>query len=350
MRQAWMTTAASACLLLPVAGLLAGGCVDVAPSSSGPSTYTSGDTTVRYVGQPLHPEGGVLAADLTIGLVDGPEAYVFGRLADATLAPGGVIYVLDGQAQVVRAYDRAGKHLRDLGGPGRGPGEFRNARMLAAAPDGTLYVGQTYPGLLHVFSADGELLDAWTIGGTISGPITVDTAGVVHVVLRSVARQGTDWSWLQRIDTMPNEIDVITGRTMALPTGTVRLRPDGTVVDTVPEPTLPDLWGYFQHASQGRVQLGLAFLPAAWWSWSPLGHLATGVTSSYAIDLRMAPVRSQVPAESLSLGDAVFSIRARVDPIELGQDEAKVAARQWQTWTEDRRDQVWHGPTAPPPG
>ncbi|MEX2609638.1 MAG: hypothetical protein WEA24_06800 [Gemmatimonadota bacterium] len=334
-------------MLILLGGLAVAGCAGTDADPPGPASYTSGDTIVRYAGAPRYPGGGTLMEDLTIGLVDGPEPYVFGRLSDAALGPGGVIYALDGQAQVVRAFDGSGRHVRDIGGPGSGPGEFRRAAMLAVAPDGTLYVGETSPGRVHVFAADGLLLDAWSFEGAIEGPIVVDTAGVVHVVLRSLARQGTDWSWLWAIDTVPQFVDVVPEWTMDRPGGTVRLLPDGTVVDTVPEPALPDLGGYAQLPS-GHVYVGLTFMPAAWWSWSPLGHLVTGVTSSYTIDLRLPPDEVHAPAGAWSPGDSVLSIRRRVDVVELEPGEAAVVARQWEKIT--GADQyVWHGPQAPPP-
>jgi len=342
-----MPTSGPLRVLILFGGLAAAACAERNVHTPGPTGDTSGDTILRFAGAPRHPGGGTLMEDLTIGLVDGPEPYVFGSVEDAALGPGGVIYALDGQAQVVRMFDGAGRHVRDIGGPGRGPGEFRRAAMLAVAPDGTLYVEETSPGRVHVFSADGELLDAWTYDGAIEGPIVVDTAGMVHVVLRSLARQGTDWSWLWAIDTMPRNIDVLMARTMAAPHGTVRVLPDGQVLDTVPEPALPDLGGYLQHPN-GRVLLGLDFLPTAWWSWSPLGHLVTGVTTSYAIDLRLPPGGGERRAGAWSPRDSVVSVRRRVDSVGLDPAEAAVVARQWEPWMAGRRDQVWHGPSAPP--
>jgi hypothetical protein len=62
---------------------------------------------------------------LELGVVDGPEEYQFHGITDLALVSDSVLAVLNGGSGEVRFYDRAGSHLRTVGGSGEGPGEFQ---------------------------------------------------------------------------------------------------------------------------------------------------------------------------------------------------------------------------------
>lgn len=82
---------------------------------------------------------------------------------------------------------------RILGGPGAGPGQFQNPRDLAFAPDGTLYVADTFNHRIQHLAADGSVLHTWgrfanielseAPGGTFNEPwgIAVGADGRVYV-------------------------------------------------------------------------------------------------------------------------------------------------------------------------
>jgi hypothetical protein len=70
----------------------------------------------------------------SIGVFDGPEAFVLGEVGDVVLS-GGRVYVLDVQAQDVRVFSTAGAHLATFGGPGEGPGELFRPKALTHRPD-----------------------------------------------------------------------------------------------------------------------------------------------------------------------------------------------------------------------
>ncbi len=70
----------------------------------------------------------------SIGVFDGPEAFIFGEVGDVDLS-GDRVYVLDVQAEEVRVFSTTGAHLASFGGPGQGPGEFVTPRTLAIEPD-----------------------------------------------------------------------------------------------------------------------------------------------------------------------------------------------------------------------
>ena len=59
-----------------------------------------------------------------IGMVDGPDEYVFGRLVGALFLPNNEILVADGIAHELRVFDVNGTFLRKTGRRGGGPGEY----------------------------------------------------------------------------------------------------------------------------------------------------------------------------------------------------------------------------------
>lgn len=71
----------------------------------------------------------------------------------------GNLYLLDGSdtgdGRRVVVVDAAGRHVRDFGRPGGGPGEFQMATQLVVWADGRTLVGDMMKGY-HVFSSDGE--------------------------------------------------------------------------------------------------------------------------------------------------------------------------------------------------
>lgn len=71
--------------------------------------------------------------DLRIGSVTGPDA--FSDVRDLTVDEDGTIYVLQSQARIVSRFDSTGRRLADIGGQGRGPGEFMSPRSLGWTPD-----------------------------------------------------------------------------------------------------------------------------------------------------------------------------------------------------------------------
>lgn len=52
----------------------------------------------------------------------------------------GEIFVLNQQVPVVRVYDLSGRHVRDLGKDGQGPGEFRQPESMVIGADGRIMI------------------------------------------------------------------------------------------------------------------------------------------------------------------------------------------------------------------
>ncbi|MFO7586792.1 MAG: hypothetical protein R6X22_01855 [Gemmatimonadota bacterium] len=151
-------------LVACLAALQAAGCGgDAAPhrpegSAAGPRD--SAGVPVRIARDEGWPPGAAwrLERDLVVGEIDGPLA--FGRIADVAPRAAGGLWVVDAQAARVRGFDGAGREALSIGGPGRGPGEFRSPAGLVETDDGRVAVFESYPPRLDWFDADGRYLGA----------------------------------------------------------------------------------------------------------------------------------------------------------------------------------------------
>jgi hypothetical protein len=81
-----------------------------------------------------HQELGDTAV-ITVGVVDGADAYVFGRIGDVAVTDDGEVVVLDQQTFRVSLFDAEGRFVDRGGEAGGGPREFRAPVAVEALPD-----------------------------------------------------------------------------------------------------------------------------------------------------------------------------------------------------------------------
>lgn len=123
-----------------------------------------------------------------LGGIEGDLATIFARIRGGVRLADGRLIIADGQSRELRIFDPLGQHIRSVGGPGDGPGEFRSLWHLTRIAGDTLItsdwpigkwnwflpngdfikrtqVGLYYPGLARPPLRDGSLLaDAWERG------------------------------------------------------------------------------------------------------------------------------------------------------------------------------------------
>lgn len=87
-----------------------------------------------WVGQP------VLAQEVRIGELTGPDELIFGRVTDVGADSLGTIVVIDAQLPEPRAYSATGAYLGPLGSVGEGPGEFMAASTVGVSRTGRVAV------------------------------------------------------------------------------------------------------------------------------------------------------------------------------------------------------------------
>lgn len=93
-----------------------------------------------------------------IGQVDGDDPYVFGQIRDVRLGPDNLVYALDRQASEVRVFTLGGSHVRTIGRPGRGPGEFVGPYALAFDATGQLWVADESAVRYTILRSTGEVV------------------------------------------------------------------------------------------------------------------------------------------------------------------------------------------------
>lgn len=124
----------------------------VVEDSSGVRIVTN-DLTQLNAQCPVSPE-----PVLSIGVQDGEEPYLLYRVMGTTrLSDGGVALVNQGSNEV-RFYDSNGTFRKSVGGQGEGPREFKSAFYIFRPNDREVWVSDSYPWSLKIYSESGEFL------------------------------------------------------------------------------------------------------------------------------------------------------------------------------------------------
>jgi hypothetical protein len=149
------------------------------------------------------------------GADDGPEAfYNVGRGSLAT-DDAGHLYILDRGNHRILVFDGEGRHLRELGRRGGGPGELQWPAAITVARDGSLAISDIgHRGLVRV-TATGEPLEHRVLEGWSGGGIAAFGDGLV--VQLDVRSDQVSRHELTRIDD--------TGRHPVVASDGARLRP-----------------------------------------------------------------------------------------------------------------------------
>jgi hypothetical protein len=108
----------------------------IACGAGGDESRTSslgGDAVVDLVG----------IVSMQLGLVEGPDTYLFGRIGGIVQDAAGRLFVADTQANEIRVFNPDGEYLYAIGGTGEGPGELRGPCCIAMDSAGDLWVRDT---------------------------------------------------------------------------------------------------------------------------------------------------------------------------------------------------------------
>jgi hypothetical protein len=273
------TKHSAACALLADAAVACSGGAGSSGGQEWLAAYdTIGDTLiVRTVGGSTWGDASRLAAELTIGELDGADEYMFGNIRSLAVAKDGTIYAFDDHAAALRAYAPDGTYKRTLGRDGGGPGEYRQPDGgLAVLPDGRVLLRDPGNTRINVYSPDGEPLESWKIRGgfSFSFPLFVDTAGNAYTRFLTNPGSGLFESVY----------------------GVLQFKPDGTTGDTI----APPVWDYEAPQIVASRKFGdrtafrnweVPFWPTSTWMFSPHGYMVGGLSTRYAIDLFIAPDR-----------------------------------------------------------
>jgi hypothetical protein len=98
--------------------------------------------------------------DLSIGVQEGDENYMFSEPRDINSDSKGNIYVLDYREVTIKKYDSHGTHIKNIGRKGQGPGEFQMPRSFIMGRNDRIYVQDSLSLEIEILSADGDDLGA----------------------------------------------------------------------------------------------------------------------------------------------------------------------------------------------
>ena len=120
-----------------------------------------GVTVVNNSQEPLNPELKIMFEDdLTIGVIEGNENYMFGSQVFVNTDDEGNIYVTDRDRKIVKKYGSNGNFLRSIGRPGQGPGEFQEISEVRFNGDGNIYLHDVKSQRISFLSKEGKYLKA----------------------------------------------------------------------------------------------------------------------------------------------------------------------------------------------
>ena len=297
--------------------LALGACGDANPSAGRTDVAidTIGDTiVVRTLSGTVWEGVATLVPEASIGELEGAEEYLFGNIASIAVDDDRSVYVLDGQAQHIRVFDAGGIYVRTLGGPGEGPTEFSRAEAIALLPDGRLVVRDAGIKQIKVFGPGPDDVDQWPY--STSGAMSY-TSTPLYTDAHGRTFQTDPGGW-----TPPDSFD---------PDQIIVLGPDGTHLDTIPVP-----WGDYEQPmlEWERMSFPVPFSPYGHWAVGPGGHLISGFSADYRLDV--------------ARDDGVLRIEREAEPPRASEDERSYYR---DGITEQQREMFpgwrWQGPSIP---
>ena len=99
---------------------------------------------------------------LSVGRLDGPDEYLFGRVNAGARLPDGSVVVSDQQGLRVQRFGAGGEHLWSRGRAGEGPGEFRRVQIVeGCTSEESIVVYDTRNVRVQVYDGEGNLLDEY---------------------------------------------------------------------------------------------------------------------------------------------------------------------------------------------
>ena len=219
-------------------------------------------------------------------LLTGEEWEQFGDIKSVAFDGVGNFYIFDEQAQLVYVVGTEGELIRELGGPGDGPGEFGDARAMTAFADGRVVVMDVTRRGYHIFTADGEFERMVRMSGptgvTTIAPILA-LPGANAVVRVPTLATGTMFGQGAFSGPLRLHSSHAFERTM--------LSGEKTAVDTIAEAWLPptnieDLPEMIQR-NYAPIPGWLLpeFSPQVYWGVVPDGHVAFSDSSTYTVKI-----------------------------------------------------------------
>ncbi|MGK7312960.1 MAG: 6-bladed beta-propeller [Candidatus Longimicrobiales bacterium M2_2A_002] len=260
----------------------------------------------------------------TVGVTEGDERYVFGRIADLALGPDGRIYVLDAQAANLRIFAADGTYISTVGRKGAGPGEFAVPYSIAFDEHDRLWVADAGNARYSVFDLEGSFLNSYPIPfprSLVPGQSRFTRDGrLLEVAQLMAVIQGADGSVRMR-SLGPAAIAMSQGDSLA-------------TTDTLPLVAAAEPPAFVRTTGTQTVRMVPPFSPAQLFELDPRGWVWVGHSDRYVV-------------EALSLGGEVVQTLSRdlaAEPLARGDRHSL------EVWAADMRSRRYRGSDSQLPG
>ena len=283
--------------LLPPLGLA---CSPGMGADAGFSRQVLGDTIFFHNTGPVFSKSATLEEKLRIGLVEGPEEYLFGVIRSLAVSAEGEFFVAGGSQDGIRQFRRDGTFKRWVARDGEGPDEVRALFAVAVGPGGRVAATDLRSRSIKVLHPNRETLTIplpW-------GPWRYQEDGLVF------HSDGTLWvalpppAGLQGPVQYPRAIFA-------------RISDDGELVDTIFAPDrLEEMCPWLEdvrYRSGVWVDKREQYFPIAEWTLGPAGEMAIGCPDTYVFDV-------------LRPGEPVLRVSRDWEPVQVSEGEKKAIA------------------------
>jgi hypothetical protein len=276
-----------------------------------------------------------LTPEFTLGQLDAPEEEVFAALIGLKVDGGGRIYVLDRDINQLRIFSADGSFLQSAGGPGEGPGEYRNANGLEWLTPDSLVVVDQRGNRYSILSKEGDFARSvprnlgfysWVFRGGVTDGRIYEVSSVRDGDESLPALMGTA---LGDSEPGPTSGDLPSGESPSgeAPAGAGPGSGRGLslAVDTIllPISDAPPYESFSIRTDRGGMVMGIPFAPSYVYHLDPSGRLWHGYGGEFRI------------FQSTLQGDTLREIVLEGDPVpvssqELAEFEGGEAARRFR--------------------
>jgi hypothetical protein len=134
----------------------------------------------------------VFKEDLSIGVIEGDENYMFGKRVYFNADEEGNFYVTDWDRKRIQKYDPEGKYILTIGREGQGPGEFKNVWRPEIDKDKNMYAVDIANYRISFFDKDGKYLrDMRFPSISVSSNLFIYSRGLfITTISKSLEEQG----------------------------------------------------------------------------------------------------------------------------------------------------------------
>jgi len=118
-----------------------------------------------------------LKEELSIGVLDGEEEYIFNHAHDIEVDSKGNIYVADAGDKTIKVYSSKGIFLKTIGRQGQGPGEFTGLSAIEIDKNDVLYTFDLQLLRITIFDPEGKFIKSYPRNESFMRDFFVDDEG-----------------------------------------------------------------------------------------------------------------------------------------------------------------------------